>query len=155
MPSLPQPDDLSSLVLRTDFTDDAAWVELQAAIGTEGATYVSDTRYSGVAVQTLVDTDAAADDEDKLTYLFIADATTMADAEHPLLAVDLYDEPGRTFRLLPRWYSDVSANLSIANMDFQDFADAADESGTYRGFDGGHQGQAHTSAAVVTDHGGS
>jgi hypothetical protein len=43
--SLPQPDDLSSLVLRTDFTDDAAWVELHAAIGAEGATYVSDVRY--------------------------------------------------------------------------------------------------------------
>ncbi|MFI6065582.1 hypothetical protein ACIA47_09975 [Micromonospora sp. NPDC051227] len=25
MPPLPQPDDLASLVLRTDFTDDSAW----------------------------------------------------------------------------------------------------------------------------------
>jgi hypothetical protein len=61
----------------------------------------------------------------------------MVDAEHPLLAVDLYDEPGRAFRLPPRWYADVSANLSIANMDFQEFADAADESGTYRGLGDG------------------
>jgi hypothetical protein len=60
----------------------------------------------------------------------------MADAERTLLAVDLYDEPGRTFRLPPWWYADVSANLSISNMDFHEFADAADESGTYRGFDG-------------------
>jgi hypothetical protein len=126
---------LSSLVLRTDFTDDAAWAELQTAMSAEGATYVSDPRYSGVTIQALVETDAAAADDDRLTYLFIADAATMADAEHPLLAVDLYDEPGRTFRLPPRWYADVSANLSIANMDFQGFADAADESGTYRGFD--------------------
>nr|WP_089013655.1 hypothetical protein [Micromonospora inositola] len=60
----------------------------------------------------------------------------MADDEHPLLAVDLYDEPGRTFRVPPRWYAEVSANMSIANMDFADFADAADESGTFRGFEG-------------------
>jgi hypothetical protein len=132
--SLPQPDDLTSLVLRTDFTDDAAWAALQTAVGAEGATYVSDARYSGVTIQALIEADAAAADDDKLTYLFLADATTMADAERTLLAVDLYDEPGRTFRLLPTRYADVSANLSIANMDFSEFADAADEAGTYRGF---------------------
>jgi hypothetical protein len=60
----------------------------------------------------------------------------MADDAHPLLAVDLYDEPGRTFRVPPHWYHDVSANLCIANLDFADFADAVDNSGTYRGFDG-------------------
>ncbi|WP_433087485.1 DUF6924 domain-containing protein [Dactylosporangium sp. CA-052675] len=134
--SLPQPDDLSSLVLRTDFTDDAAWIEIQTVTGADGATYVNDTRYLGVTIQDLVEADAAAAEDAKLTYLFIADATTMTDPERPLLAVDLYDEPGRTFRVPPRWYADVSANLSIANMDFNEFADAADESGAYRGFDG-------------------
>lgn len=73
----------------------------------------------------------------KLTYLVIADAATMTGAERPLLAVDLYDEPGRTFRLPPRWYADVAANLSIANLDVREFADAVDESGTYRGFHDG------------------
>jgi hypothetical protein len=50
-------------------------------------------------------------------------------------AVDLYDEPGRTFRLPIRWFAEVSANLSIANMDFDEFADATDGSGTFRGFE--------------------
>ncbi|MER5766047.1 prephenate dehydratase domain-containing protein, partial [Streptomyces sp. NPDC002082] len=36
-----------------------------------------------------------------------------------------------------RLWVDANANLSIANMDFADFADAADVSGTFRGFDGG------------------
>lgn len=139
MASLPQPDDLTSLVLRTDFSDDTAWRALKAAIESQeeypSATYVSDPRYAGVTVQALVDADAAASDDDKVTYLFLADATTMTDDERPLLAVDLYDEPGRTFRLPPRCYAEVSANLSIANMDFAEFADAADESGTFRGFD--------------------
>ncbi|HYS41409.1 MAG TPA: hypothetical protein VEO01_37815 [Pseudonocardiaceae bacterium] len=136
MLALPQPDDLTSLILRIDFTDDAAWAEVQTALGAEGATYVSDSRYSGVTIQALVDADSAATDDDKLTYLFIADATTIADTERPLLAVDLYDEPGRTFRLPARWYADVSANLCIANMDFREFADATDESCTYRGVAG-------------------
>lgn len=139
MTPLPEPADLASLVMRTDFTDDMAWEALKAALEashSSGATYVSDPAYAGVSVQTLVAADAAAADEEKLTYLFLADATTMTGDERSLLAVDLYEEPGRTFRLPPRWYGDVSANLSIANMDFADFADAADESGTFRGFDG-------------------
>lgn len=137
MTVLPQPDDLTSLVLRSDFTDDTAWDTLKAAISSSDpypcATYVSDPAYSGVAIQALVDIDAAASDDDAVTYLFLADATTMTDDEHPLLAVDLYDESGRTFRLPPQWYADVSANLCIANLDFADFADAVDTSGTYRG----------------------
>jgi hypothetical protein len=88
-----------------------------------------------VSVEALGEADAA-DDEDRLTYLFLADAVSMADDEHRLLAVDLFDEPGRSFRLPPRWFTDVSTNLSIANLDFAEFADAADESGTFRGFDG-------------------
>jgi hypothetical protein len=60
---------------------------------------------------------------------------TMTDEEHPLLAVDLYTEPDRTFRLPPRWYADVTANLTSANMDFAEFADATDGSGTFHGFD--------------------
>ncbi|WP_374103835.1 hypothetical protein [Micromonospora sp. U56] len=39
----------------------------------------------------------------------------------------------RTFLVPPRWYAEVSANMSIANMGF---ADAADESGTFCGFEG-------------------
>jgi uncharacterized protein DUF6924 len=134
--SLPQPDDLASLVLRTDFSDDEAWAEVQAAIDTEvsGATFVSDPAYDGVSIQALVDADAAASEDEQITYLFLADATTMRDDERPLLAVDLWREPGRTFRVPARWYMDVSANLSIANMDFDEFADAVDEDGAYRGF---------------------
>lgn len=58
----------------------------------------------------------------------------MEGPDHPLLAVDLSDEPRRTFRLPVQWFPDVSANLSIASMDFAEFADAVDGSGTFRGF---------------------
>ncbi|KFG03821.1 MULTISPECIES: DUF6924 domain-containing protein [Streptomyces] len=138
---LPQPDDLTSLVLRTDFSSETAWETVQAAIDSSDdhrdATFVSDSSFTDVSVQALVDADAAADDESKLCYVFLADATTMTGEEHPLLAVDLYDEPGRTFRVPPRWYADVSNNLTIANMDFSEFADATDASGTYHGFEDG------------------
>ncbi|MGW0434685.1 DUF6924 domain-containing protein [Micromonospora sp. NPDC003197] len=134
----PLPPITTSLVLRVDFTEDAEWDVLKAALIAEDlhtATFVSDPQYDGVSIQDLVQADAGAADNDKLTYVFLADTTTMADEEHPLLAVDLYDQPGRTFRTPPRWYADISANLSIANMNFAEFADRADTSGTFRGFD--------------------
>jgi hypothetical protein len=134
---LPQSEDLTSLVLRTDFSDDQAWETVQMTIDASYeypcATYVDDPAYSGVDVQALVDADANADDDHKVFYVFLADEITMTDAEHPLLVVDLADEPGRTFRVLPRWYIDISANLCIANMSFADYADEVDSSGTYRG----------------------
>lgn len=140
MASLPQPGDLMSLVLRTDVTDEATWDALRAAIDNSdqypSATYVSEPEYAGVTLQSLIDTEAAAADQGKLTFLLLADATTMTDDEHPLLAIDLYAEPGRTFRLPPHWYPDACANLGIANMDFAEVADATGESGTFRGFDG-------------------
>jgi Domain of unknown function (DUF6924) len=141
--SLPQPAGLTSLVLRTDFSDEGAWEALQAAINASYkyscATYVSNPAYAGVSIQALIDWDSP-DDPHHVGYLFLADDVTMRDEEHPLLAVDLFDEPGRAFRVPPRWYADISANLVIANMDFREFADAVDASGTYRGFDGDEAG---------------
>src|SRR5688572_31726234 len=97
---LPEPDDLTSLVLRTDFSSDAAWDALRDTIDNAGeyssATYVSDPTLATVSIEALIEADAAAGDEEALTYVFLADASTMADDEMPLLAVDLYDEPGRT-----------------------------------------------------------
>ncbi|MDR3081668.1 MAG: hypothetical protein LBV60_12210 [Streptomyces sp.] len=136
---LPQPEDLTSLVLRTDFSDESAWDAVRAAVDATAAhspaTYIGEPRFADVKVRMLLDEEAAADEDHRIFYLFLADATTMDDPARPLLAVDLGDEPGRTFRVPAQWFHDVSANLSIANMDFAEFADAADESGTYRGFD--------------------
>ncbi|MGW4565552.1 DUF6924 domain-containing protein [Streptomyces sp. NPDC004561] len=138
--ALPGQDEFS-LVLRTDFSDDSVWeavcAELEAAEEFSTAILLSDPRFAGVTVQALVDEDAAADEDEKVFYVFLADTATMTDAEHRLLAVDLADEPGRTFRVPPRWFSDISVNLGIANMDFAEFADSVDASGTYRGFGDG------------------
>jgi hypothetical protein len=144
---LPQPEDLTSLVLRVDFADDIAWDALRAAVdaldGGPHATWVSDPRYEGVSIPELMRVDNAAGEDEQLTYLFLADADAdadahaMAGAEHSLPVLDLYDEPGRTLRVPARWFPDISANLSIANMDFADFADCAYVSGAFRGFGGG------------------
>lgn len=132
---LPHPDDLTSLVLRTDFSDAGSWEVVRAALDAADryvhATCVSDPGFDGVSVHVLIAEEAAADEDDKIVGVFLADAITMADPARPLLGLDLPDEPGRTFRVPAQWFPHVSANLSIANMDFADFADAADDSGTF------------------------
>ena len=138
---LPRTDNLASLVLRTDFTDDCAWESVKEEFHRwnchHSAAYVDDPAFHEAAVEQLVDANPPVGAEGWLRYVFLADTATMIDVERPLLAVDLSQEPGRTFRLPPRWYAEVSDNLMIANMDFAEFADSADTSGTFRGFSSG------------------
>ncbi|MFZ3494969.1 DUF6924 domain-containing protein [Streptomyces sp. 5.8] len=135
---LPRPDDLTSLVLRTHFGDERAWDALRTGIdGADEwchATYVSDVRFREVDVRALLEQEAAVEEHEQINHLFLADATALEDPVPLLLAVDLWAEPGRTFRVPVRWFPDVSANLSLSNMDFAEYADAADGSGTFRGF---------------------
>jgi hypothetical protein len=127
-----------SLVLRTDFSDDAAWEALCAAIqepSEEGfkafVDCISDPAYAGLTVKQLVALSAKGSD---CSFVFVADRTALSDPERPVLVVDLYDEPGRTFRVIPREMWGVENNLSIANMDFHEFADHAEPDGVFRGF---------------------
>ncbi|WP_188830350.1 DUF6924 domain-containing protein [Nocardia camponoti] len=127
--------DGESILLRTDFSDDAAWAELLTAVqnsyladSATGLTPVDDRAFDGV---TLDDLPALVGDR---TYLFLADATTMTEPEHPILAVDTTDDDFETFRLAPSAMGAVEVNLWLANMDFADFAESVDEDGIYRGF---------------------
>jgi len=70
------------------------------------------------------------------TFVFIVDHIALTHPDHPIQVVDLYTEPGRVFRVIPSEMWAVQNNLSIANMDFEDFADAVDQDGIFRGFPG-------------------
>jgi hypothetical protein len=67
--------------------------------------------------------------------MFVADGVTMREGEHPVLVIDLADQPGRSFRVIPSEMWSVENNLSLANMDFDEFADAVDAAGIFRGFE--------------------
>jgi hypothetical protein len=60
--------------------------------------------------------------------------TARSHPDLPILVVDLYDDPGRTFRVIPSEMWGVENKLSIANMGFEEFADAVDGDGIFRGF---------------------
>lgn len=146
--------------VRTDFSDDAAWqaicaeirelppedkagfaefAELNAAIGQsmhvedfQAEVLLVDSReYAGLTVGQLLE---CVPKDSGQTFLFIVDAKTVSHADHPILVVDLYDQPGRTFRTLPTHIQKIENNLSLANMDWEDFADEVAEDGIFRGF---------------------
>jgi hypothetical protein len=85
---LPEPADLTSLVLRTDLSGDrgweTAWVAIIESDEYPSATFVSDPAFVRVDVVELAEADAAADDDARVLYLFLADAVTMSHPEHLL-----------------------------------------------------------------------
>jgi len=139
--TLPVPPEWHVLVVRTDFSDDAAFDAVCALITADDSDgYTPDLiRFEDRRLD-----DAAPDDvyrrclDTGIAYLFIADERTMTDPEHPLLALDVdsgEEEPGGTFRAVPAQVCHIDANLGISNMDFSEYADGVDPDGVFRGFD--------------------
>jgi hypothetical protein len=147
MPALPL---AGALFVRTDFSDDGAWdqvqEEAQREYGPDGfQAYiepVSDPAWGGATWESVKA--AAPVGEAGPSVLFIADSITLASPEHPILVVDLQDKylsraefpeiADRTpFRCIPPAQWSVENNLSIANLDWEDFAGDTDDDGVYRG----------------------
>ena len=136
MKPLPRSD--NSLLLRTDFSDDAAWSALCKAAqapnedGFEAhLDCISDPAYRELTIDQLVD---LAPKGSEHLFVFLADPIALSDPEHPILVVDLNDQPGRTFRVIPRAMWNVENNLSLSNLDYDDFASNLDADGIFRGF---------------------
>lgn len=132
----PIPETDNALVLRTEFSNERAWKDLREAIlepvagHSAHVTFVSDPEYDGIEMEDLLHVLEGT----ARSYLFVVDEEALIDTEHPILVIDLFEEPGRTFRVVPAEMWSVENNLSTGNMDFGEFADAVDEDGVFRGF---------------------
>jgi hypothetical protein len=135
MPAIPASQDTP--LIRTDFSDERAWRDVARAAVAESdegfrahLSLCDDRVFEGAKPDLLTQSPA---DPMRHACLFVADAVTMTNDEHPLLCVDLLS-PGRSFRVAPGALWGVENNLAIANMDFEEFADAVDDDGIFRGF---------------------
>ena len=139
---LPTAPDLSLLLVRTHYSDDRAW---HTALSAATAVYEVDDFGRMDALLRPVESPALSNltpeelvelaREDYLGQIAVADAQTMRD--HTVLFVDfneLNGQAGRTFRSFPSDVETIVANLSVANMDFAEFADNTNPDGTFRGF---------------------
>ena len=136
-PSLPAED--YSLVIRTAFTDDAAWdcvcqlIQLPQTDDNFHASVecISDSSLAGLTPQKAASVLPAGS---RRPFVFLVDSRTIADPEHPVLVVDLVDEPGRFFRVIPSEAWGIENNLRLANMDFNEFLQSLAEDSVFRGF---------------------
>lgn len=128
------PDTEATPLLRTDFASDHAWQALLTAVRAESpegfranVEVVNDMRYGRL-------TNAQLQlDSSRHAVVFIADARSMRDPNFLLLCVDSGDA-GRSFRVIASEAWSVENNLSLGNMDFDEFVAAAGEDGIFRGF---------------------
>lgn len=131
------PETENPLVLRTDFSDEPAWKSLCKALQnpddefSSSLDFVSDPTFDGL---TAAELPSLLSEGSSHTFAFIVDRTALTRSGHPVLVIDLHDKPGRTFRVIASALGDIANNLSIANMDFDEFAKAVDKDGVFRGF---------------------
>jgi hypothetical protein len=141
----------ASLVIRTDFAHEDEWTQIQAAIvepqtedGFEAyVEFVDDKAYDGLTASRLLEIVPADSNE---RFAFLVDTQTLTHPDRPILVVNLYDwvegiedqgkgpQYGATFRVVPAEMWSVQNNLSLVNMDWEDFADVVDDHGIFRGF---------------------
>lgn len=123
-------------VIRTDFTDELAWecvlAEMTAPQGDFFANIspVDDSRFEGLVPEQAGALAAATGHA--ICLLIDGEAVTRPD--HAFLVVEAVAANARAFRSIPEQAWSVENNLSLANMDFEDFMRAIDETGTFRGF---------------------
>ena len=133
------------MLVRTDFSSDEAderWELVRDEAPRENedgfrayVEPVSDRAFDG-ATWAAVRAAVPAHDEGA-AVLFVADTTTMASPDHPILVVDLlHGGELAPFRCIPSELWGVDNNLNLANMDWAEFADEVDEDGVFRGFPG-------------------
>lgn len=137
MKRIPQTE--NALILRTDFSNQAIWEaicrEFQKPVGIfrfrANVDFLDDAEYVGITKQQLLE---LIPQNYNHTFIIIADQTAISHPDHPLLIVDLYEGSGNEFRAIPSQIQGIENNLSIANMDFEEFAEAVDEDGIFRDF---------------------
>jgi hypothetical protein len=131
-------------VVRTDFSDDKAWDTVWRDIITprdyfdEG--FVVDVTpvvlpefqgWTGEEIATLMAL------SEKHSLVLVVDTVTLSSSDHRVLVVEIdllggEREQPRSFRATPLALCDVVTNLSIANMDWEDFSEGVDDDGVLR-----------------------
>lgn len=129
-------------IVRTAFSDDDAWAAAWRDIAMPReywddddlvlrGTLVARPEFEGWSGEDLASLLSQTPEHD---FVFVVDAVTLASPEHPVLVVevDAERERPRFFRAVPHVLLDVETQLSISNLDWEDFSEAVDPDGVLR-----------------------
>ncbi|QFR97717.1 hypothetical protein GBW32_13310 [Streptomyces tsukubensis] len=132
--ALPLLDHKWDLLVRTDFTDDAAWAALLETVSrpahtdpTENfldqLTVVNDPAFAGATPEQVLAQVRHTPDKGDLVadVVLIADSAALNEPGGPVLAVPLADDIGLTFRVAASSVGVMLPNLGLSNMDISDW----------------------------------
>jgi len=125
------------IVLRTDYSNEEVWRSICSSIGKveiisgSHVDYIEDVAYDNLSKEQILSCLDAYDQP----CIILVDKVAMTQSDHPVLVVDLFHELGRDFRAIPSEVCSIENNLSLANMDFDEFAESAmEQGGVFKGF---------------------
>jgi hypothetical protein len=133
------PNTVNPLVLRTDFSNQSAWDTIRSLIRKPvsifrfraNMEFLDDPEFSDIEKEQFM---ALLPRNYNHTFSFVVDRLAISSPGFPVLVLDLFEMSGREFRTIPSKIQGIENNLSIANMDFEEFANTVDERGVFRGF---------------------
>jgi hypothetical protein len=127
-----------SLLVRTAFGNEDAWVDALSTVLTETedgfrayVKVVDDIAWDRVGWEQV--RQAALAGNEHASVLFIVDSAALVSG-YPIQVIDLGNESRRPFRCIARELWGVDNNLNTANMDWEEFAESTDNNGVFRGF---------------------
>jgi hypothetical protein len=127
------PETENTPLVRTDFSDANAWMALKKLIAAPNADgfqayvkIIDDAAFDGATF------DDATLKLVKNALVIVADRVTLDDPDYPFLCI--HTASSDTLRVIARELWAIENNLSIANMDFDEFVKAAGPDGVFRGF---------------------
>jgi len=127
-----------ALLVRTDFSSDEMWQKCAQIVREPrdvffcNMDFIDDIYFSGKSQHEILE---MIPKEYLYPVIFIADKITFLSADLPclVLGINQYNN-GLSFRMAAHALTSVENNLGIANMDFEDFANAVEPDGIFRGF---------------------
>lgn len=129
----------NAVFVRVDYTDDMAWSELVVAVTAPNedgfVAYVDFVSDPGLDGFTPEDVRRSMPSAYQHHYVFVADAETFGSAERRILVLGLDGDSAADFRTVPSGVQSIDNNLSISNMDFEEFSQQAIlDGGVFRDF---------------------
>jgi hypothetical protein len=129
-------------IIRTDFSDDSAWDAVCQCVKAPVLEFdeeffayvhfVDSLEYKDCTPAEVFD---RLQDTYRYSFIFVTDHVTFSHPEMPILVLGLKDDSIQEFRAIPSQIQGIENNLSIANMDYAEFAAMVDEDGIFRGFE--------------------
>jgi hypothetical protein len=132
------PNTNDSLLVRTAFDDEDAWIEASAAATASNedgfrayVEVIDDKVWEGAGWEDV--RRAVMSTSSKAFVLFVVDRAALGSG-FPILVVDIDEESRPPFRCMASKLYSVDNNLNIGNMGWEEFAEKTEGDGIFRGF---------------------